>query len=71
VKVGKVLSSAEFHKWATISWSTIGSMVSMAFPHSVPWVVFMSLYANVASHWSSYQAARAEQHPCPHCGKKP
>jgi hypothetical protein len=27
----------------------------------VPWLVFMSLWANVIGHWSAYQAARAEK----------
>jgi len=28
---------------------------------SILWVAFMSLYANFATHWSSYQGARAEK----------
>jgi hypothetical protein len=31
------------------------------FPDSVPWIAFMSLYANIVSHWGAYQAARAEE----------
>jgi hypothetical protein len=75
MKVGKLLASAEFHKWATISWASVGSAISLTFPDSVAWVVAMSLYANIVGHWSSYQAARAEEattpKKCPHCGKCP
>jgi hypothetical protein len=28
---------------------------------SILWVAFMSLYANIASHWAAMQAARAEE----------
>jgi hypothetical protein len=28
---------------------------------SVPWLVIMSVWANVAGHWSSWQASRAER----------
>ena len=28
---------------------------------SVPFIAFASVYANVATHWSAYQAARAEK----------
>lgn len=35
-------------------------------PNSVLWVIFLSLYANFASHFSAYQGARSEQasQPC-------
>jgi hypothetical protein len=29
--------------------------------NSVPWLVFVSVYANAASHWSGYEGARAEE----------
>lgn len=29
---------------------------------SILWVSFMSLYANIASHWGAAQAAEAEEH---------
>lgn len=29
---------------------------------SILWVAFMSLYANVAAHWSAAQAAEADEH---------
>ena len=28
--------------------------------NSILWVAFMSLYANVAGHWSAYEASRKE-----------
>jgi hypothetical protein len=58
---GNWLNSPGFHKGATIGWATIGLAVSITFPNSVPWLVFMSLWANVVGHWSAYQAARSER----------
>lgn len=28
---------------------------------SILWVAFMSLYANIVSHWGAYQGARSQQ----------
>lgn len=55
------LHSQGFHKWAAISWATIGLAITLRYPNSILWVAFMSLWANVVAHWSSYQAARAEE----------
>lgn len=49
-----------FHKWATIAWATGGLLLSLLLMDSVAWVVFMSLWANVASHWAAWQGARGE-----------
>jgi hypothetical protein len=49
-----------FHKWATIWWATFGLALSLLLMNSVAWVVFMSLWANVASHWAAWQGTRAE-----------
>ena len=54
------LHSPRFHKWAVLTWATVGTVVTLTFPDSILWVALMSLYANIASHWSAYQAARAE-----------
>jgi hypothetical protein len=58
------LCSPAFHKWATIAWATVGSAVTwwatMTYDEP-PWIALMSLYAIVVGHWSSYQAARAEE----------
>lgn len=65
-----------FHKYAAITWFGIGvfGLVQYLFylsshpdPHafspiaaSVPILFFISVYANVVGHWSSWQAARVE-----------
>lgn len=49
-----------FHLWATVGWAAGGGVLSFLLATSVAWVVFMSLYAIVISHWSAYQASRAE-----------
>lgn len=49
-----------FHKWATIWWCTFGLGLSVLWMNFLPWVVFMSLWANVAAHWGAWQASRAE-----------
>ena len=56
-----MLHSPAFHRAAAIAWLTIGGAITLAWPDSVPWVSFMSLYAIVVSHWGSYQAARVEE----------
>jgi hypothetical protein len=49
-----------FHGWAVILWLVPGTIVSMILQNSVPWVVFLSAYAIVVTHWSGWQAARVE-----------
>lgn len=51
----------QFHRWATVGWAIGGGVLSFMLATSVAWVVFMSLYAIVISHWSAYQASRAEE----------
>lgn len=49
-----------YHKWATITWATVGAGLSVLWASWIPWVVFMSLYANVAGEWSAWQSSRIE-----------
>lgn len=52
--------------WSHVHLALAGVWVALAIPtllvwrESILWVAFMSLYANIAGHWSAYQAARAE-----------
>jgi hypothetical protein len=50
-----------FHGWATLVWfvAAFPSMLS-GLKNSVAYLVFLSVYAIVASHFSSWQASRAE-----------
>jgi hypothetical protein len=51
-----------FHQWAALAW--LGFAVAGVFigglRASIPVLFFMSAYANVAGHWSSWQAATVE-----------
>ncbi len=51
----------KLHLWLTLAWALVGGGITLAYPDSIGWVAFMSLYANVVSHWGAYQAARAEK----------
>lgn len=49
-----------FHKWLTIIWILLIIPGILWWAESIPFLVFMSLWANIAGHWSAYQASRAE-----------
>jgi len=50
----------KFHGWMTILWMTLLIPSLIWWKESVPWVVTMSVWANIAGHWSSWQASRVE-----------
>lgn len=50
-----------FHKWSTIVWFVLAFPICIFLANSLPFVVFISVYAVVVAHWSSYQAACAEK----------
>lgn len=50
-----------FHLVMVVVWSLLAVPTLLFWPESILWVAFMSLYANVASHFSAYQASRAEE----------
>lgn len=52
---------ARVHLTLAAVWVTVGLGITLRFPDSVLWVAVMSLWANVASHLSAYDAARAER----------
>src|SRR2546428_406086 len=41
-------------------WFLIAIPAVLLWRHSVPFLVYVSVYANFVGHWSSYQAAKAE-----------
>lgn len=49
-----------FHGWATILWFVASFPLAYLYGSSVIFVTFLSLYAIVTGHWSSWQAARVE-----------
>lgn len=48
------------HKWLTILWLIAAVPICIWLNSSVPFLVFVSVYAVVTGHWSSWQAARVE-----------
>lgn len=49
-----------FHKWATIIWFVLAFPICIFLSQSIPFIVFISVYAVVVSHWAAYQASSAE-----------
>ena len=49
-----------FHGWATVVWFAASFPLAALYGSSVVFVTFLSLYAIVTGHWSSWQAARVE-----------
>jgi hypothetical protein len=50
-----------FHGWVTCIWICLLIPSLLFWSQSVTWVVLMSVWANIAGHWSAWQAARAEE----------
>lgn len=61
MRLGRLLHSAGFHKWATFAWTALLVPWWLWWRDSVVFVGIVSIYANIVGHWSSYQAARAEE----------
>lgn len=50
-----------FHGWATILWFVASTPLAISsLAQQVQFVTWLSLYAVVTGHWSSWQAARVE-----------
>jgi hypothetical protein len=50
-----------FHAYATLVWLGLVVPTVLVWRESVFWVAVMSVWANVASHFGAWQAARAEE----------
>lgn len=65
------------HKWLTIIWFIAAFPICIFLANSVPFLVFVSVYAVVTGHWATWQAARTEveqvktNSSCPNCGHDP
>ncbi len=46
--------------WLTFVWLIAAAPICIWLNDSVPFLVFISVYAVVTGHWSAYQAARVE-----------
>ena len=53
------------HLALTLLWLLLALPACVWWRDSVPFLVFVSVYANVVGHWSSWQAARAEEAATP------
>lgn len=50
-----------FHKWATFFWVGMAPVSALTgLKTSISYLVFLSVYAIITGHWSSWQAARVE-----------
>lgn len=52
---------ARFHAGMTVVWLLLIIPSLIWWKDSILFVILISLWANVASHWASYQAAHAEK----------
>lgn len=50
-----------FHFGMTCLWVILLVPTLVWWKNSILWVAVMSVWANVAAHWSAYQGARAEE----------
>lgn len=53
-------SQAKFHGILTLGWLGAAVPICLFLANSVPFLVFISVYAVVASHAAAWQAARSE-----------
>ena len=51
----------KFHLGMTILRASLAVPTVLWWKESILWVALMSVWANVAAHWSAYQGARAER----------
>jgi hypothetical protein len=51
----------KMHLVLTCSWGLLAIPTVVWWSESILWVALISVYANMAGHWSAYQASRAEE----------
>lgn len=52
---------AKVHLALTAIWAIASVPIVVFFSESVPFLVFISVYAVVTGHWSAYQSVRVEE----------
>lgn len=55
------MTAKRFHQIATGFWVLAIIPTVLWWKESILWVGLMSVWANVASHWSAYQGTKAEE----------
>jgi hypothetical protein len=58
--MGSATTLRAFNGWATILWAVVAFPAIIWWRDSVPFLVGVSVYANLAGHLSAWQAARVE-----------
>lgn len=53
--------TTSFHKYATFVWILLIIPSILWWSESLIWIILMSAWANIAGHWSAYQASRVEK----------
>jgi hypothetical protein len=46
------------HFWLTIAWGLLIVPTLIWWSESILWIALISIYANMATHWGAYEAAR-------------
>lgn len=54
-------SMMRLHAVMTVIWAALVIPTLLWWRDSILWVLVMSLWANMSTHWGAWQAARAEQ----------
>jgi hypothetical protein len=49
------------HFWLLVLWTVVGLPASIVLRNSVPWLVFLSVYAIIATHWAGWSAERPSE----------
>lgn len=50
----------KIHKYSTFFWFIAAFPICLLLANSIPFIVFISVYAVVTGHWASWQASRTE-----------
>ena len=57
---GDPLMMRKIHGWLTIAWFVAAFPIMFFWSENITFLVFISVYAVVTGHWSSWQASRVE-----------
>jgi hypothetical protein len=55
------MTARRTHLILAVAWALLIAPTLFYWPDSIRWVAFMSLYANIAGHWSAFEGAKAEE----------
>lgn len=59
--IASLFTLRRVHAFLTVLWIVLAIPGVLWWKHSVPFLVGVSIYANIVGHWSSWGAARAEE----------